>query len=139
MLPICSYHTCTYPGSITYPDLTGAWCPQHDPRPHQPAGTPGGARRPNRDVPVGMEGVIAQCVYCGCDLTYETYTKDHVIPRSRGGGNGSHNIAPSCKTCNNDKGMLTAAEYLPVRGNRGLLKAKKKSIMRRYSPRSTNS
>jgi hypothetical protein len=59
-----------------------------------------------------------RCYYCGtaihiCDhpklpgqqrmLCWNAATRDHVIPRSRGGGDGS-NLVAACWSCNNAKG-----------------------------------
>lgn len=44
------------------------------------------------------------CFYCGCKLTWETKTVDHVIPRSKGGTSRAWNIVISCSTCNQNKG-----------------------------------
>ncbi len=59
--------------------------------------------------------VLAQCVYCGRELTIDTLTYDHVIPRIRGGSNKGYNKAPACTECNEAKGPLTASEFLAVR------------------------
>lgn len=77
-----------------------------------------------------MSRIISQCVYCGVGLTGATLTIDHVIPTGRGGTNDRHNKAPACAPCNQEKGMLTAHEYLQVRGNRGELKAAKRQAAR---------
>jgi 5-methylcytosine-specific restriction endonuclease McrA len=42
------------------------------------------------------------CAYCNTRLTKQTRTRDHVIPRSRGGGN-EDNLVPSCAPCNRAK------------------------------------
>jgi len=46
------------------------------------------------------------CHYCGCVLTKQNRTIDHVIPQSIL-GNGKHsarNLTLACKTCNSKKG-----------------------------------
>ncbi len=56
------------------------------------------------------------CAYCGKRLEWEKdgtgkkhhATRDHVIPRSHGGGV----TIPSCAACNNAKGKRSAAEFL---------------------------
>lgn len=78
-----------------------------------------------------MSRIISQCVYCGVGLTGGTLTIDHVIPTGRGGTNERHNKAPACADCNQEKGMLTAHEYLQVRGNRAELKAAKRQVSRK--------
>jgi len=47
------------------------------------------------------------CVYCG---TRSNLNIDHVLPRSRGGGNTFENTVTSCVTCNCKKGNRTPAE-----------------------------
>ena len=42
------------------------------------------------------------CVYCNTRLTKKTRTRDHLVPRSRGGG-PRDNLVPSCADCNRDK------------------------------------
>lgn len=42
------------------------------------------------------------CAYCGGSL--EAYHVDHIVPLSRGGGNGADNICLACPTCNMSKG-----------------------------------
>ena len=43
------------------------------------------------------------CAYCNERLTKSTRTRDHVVPRSRGGPSGD-NLVPSCAPCNRRKG-----------------------------------
>ena len=50
------------------------------------------------------------CVYCKKSLSKMAVTKDHVMPRSRGGGSGWDNIVVSCRDCNNTKGNRTPEE-----------------------------
>jgi 5-methylcytosine-specific restriction endonuclease McrA len=61
-------------------------------------------------------GVLARdkrtCGYCGEPAT----TIDHVLPRSRGGGNAWLNTVAACGRCNNRKGDRTPAEArMPLR------------------------
>ncbi len=41
-----------------------------------------------------------ECVFCG---TTEDITKDHVVPRSKGGLNIAENVVPVCRSCNSWK------------------------------------
>ena len=61
-------------------------------------------------------GVLARdrhrCGYCGGPAT----TIDHVVPRSRGGGNEWTNTVAACGRCNNRKGDRTPPEArMPLR------------------------
>lgn len=42
------------------------------------------------------------CVYCGCFLTRRHFTRDHVVPRNKG-GLSHNNLVPCCKQCNRRK------------------------------------
>lgn len=44
------------------------------------------------------------CALCGRYVEIEDASRDHIIPRSKGGGNGRDNIQLTHKTCNNAKG-----------------------------------
>lgn len=48
-----------------------------------------------------------QCGYCG---TKKNLTIDHIIPRSRGGGNTWENLVTCCSNCNTKKGDRTPEE-----------------------------
>lgn len=52
------------------------------------------------------------CAYCGEFIQGNTFTIDHIKPKSLGGKNIKSNYAPSCKRCNVFKGDLTAEEYI---------------------------
>lgn len=51
-----------------------------------------------------------QCQYCGTIFKADKLTLDHVIPKSRGGGNTWTNLVTACKKCNQRKGSKTPAE-----------------------------
>ena len=49
-------------------------------------------------------------------------TRDHIIPRIRGGANIPGNTVNACYECNQDKGRLTIEEYrLVIAFRRGLI------------------
>ncbi len=52
------------------------------------------------------------CHYCGKTFPPEELTMDHVVPIARGGKSVKGNLAPCCKSCNNEKKYLTPAEIL---------------------------
>ena len=51
------------------------------------------------------------CWYCGCLVDVFTVTRDHVLPKCRGGTDGWRNIVPACKMCNSRKGNRTTEEF----------------------------
>ena len=51
-----------------------------------------------------------KCQYCGKPGTKNSMTLDHVIPRSRGGGNSYENVVTCCMPCNAKKGNFLVSE-----------------------------
>lgn len=49
------------------------------------------------------------CAYCG-KIDIRTNTIDHIVPRSRGGGNTYQNCIVACLKCNQKKGARTPDE-----------------------------
>ena len=69
-------------------------------------------RVPYKDIPLTRRNILHRdghscqyCSYSGDDLTL-----DHVIPRSRGGGDSWENIVTACVRCNVRKGNRTPRE-----------------------------
>jgi hypothetical protein len=64
-----------------------------------------------------------QCMYCGHSHGYYNLTRDHILPRSRGGRDCWENVVAACKRCNQFKGNRRAEEAgmellaLPYRPN----------------------
>jgi len=52
----------------------------------------------------------SKCQYCGVIEAPKDMTIDHVIPRSRGGGNTWSNLVTCCKKCNQKKRDRTPEE-----------------------------
>ena len=52
------------------------------------------------------------CCYCGKPLSRTDFSREHVLPKSRGGSNKKVNKLPCCKPCNNEKGAMTLDEYM---------------------------
>ncbi|MCB9568021.1 MAG: HNH endonuclease [Myxococcales bacterium] len=52
------------------------------------------------------------CAYCGLRLGRGQVTRDHVIPRARGGPNTADNLVPSCAACNQRKGCKPLLRFL---------------------------
>lgn len=57
------------------------------------------------------------CMYCGGKFPISMLTRDHVLPRSRGGGDDWENVVTACKPCNARKDNMTIkeAEKLDIR------------------------
>lgn len=58
----------------------------------------------------GGRPICRNCWFCGIQLTTRTQSRDHLVPRSTGGGSG-HNMVWACKKCNNRKAALTLEEF----------------------------
>ena len=64
-----------------------------------------------------------QCMYCGKFTDRFELTRDHLMPRSRGGKNSWENVVAACRRCNQCKGDRTLRELnwdllaLPYRPN----------------------
>lgn len=57
------------------------------------------------------EQVSFVCPYCLRTLPLSQATRDHLVPRSRGGKTEPSNIVLACGPCNQKKGSLTPEEY----------------------------
>lgn len=71
-------------------------------------------RIPRRTRTLSRKGILArdrhQCQYCLEPFLPSKLTLDHIIPRSRGGGNVWENLVAACFGCNNRKGDRTPDE-----------------------------
>ncbi len=67
------------------------------------------------------------CQYCGVRVGMRTGTRDHVLPRSRGGPDTLSNVVTACCACNSRKGDHTPAEagMHPLNPPRGLTEEEK--------------
>ncbi len=75
-------------------------------------------RVPFRELPLTRRNVLQrdnhQCQYCG--IKSEKLSIDHVIPRSRGGGDTWENVTTACLKCNIKKGNRTPKEaFMPLK------------------------
>lgn len=50
------------------------------------------------------------CAYCGNHYTRTDLTRDHILPRSKGGENSWMNLVTACKGCNHKKADKTPTE-----------------------------
>ena len=50
------------------------------------------------------------CGYCGGHFNKSELTRDHIVPKSRGGEDTWNNLVTACKTCNHKKADRTPSE-----------------------------
>lgn len=66
-----------------------------------------------REVPLTKKNLFIRdrytCLYCGVKV-HDNPTKDHVVPKSKGGNNSWTNCVTSCRKCNTKKGNKTPKE-----------------------------
>ena len=55
-----------------------------------------------------------ECAYCGKDLSENTATIDHIVPKFKGGHNIKSNMCCSCSTCNKLKGSTSLDNWYTV-------------------------
>lgn len=68
-----------------------------------------------------------RCFYCGVHVNLHTVeslatrwpdpraaTLDHIVPRSRGGGNTDGNVVLACRGCNERRSDMPAADFLAL-------------------------
>ncbi|QFY88489.1 HNH endonuclease [Magnetovirga frankeli] len=51
------------------------------------------------------------CLYCGGRFAASALTRDHVLPKSRGGSDSWANVVSACRSCNQRKGARTPREW----------------------------
>ncbi len=69
---------------------------------------------PSKRIILARDGFA--CQYCGARLSLGSGTRDHVLPRSRGGGDTLANVVAACQGCNRRKKDRTPAEAgMPLR------------------------
>lgn len=71
-------------------------------------------RRPLYDKKVAVwKKTGGYCFHCSVALDFETFHRDHLVPKSRGGRDDLKNQVPSCEPCNLSKGAKT--DWVPPR------------------------
>jgi len=50
------------------------------------------------------------CMYCGQKFPLSRLTRDHILPKSRGGRDAYENLVVACQSCNSRKGNRTPEE-----------------------------
>lgn len=57
-----------------------------------------------------LEAFRHKCFYCGKELTFDTATRDHLVPKTAGGKNKIENLVLCCYVCNQMKWDDVATE-----------------------------
>jgi 5-methylcytosine-specific restriction endonuclease McrA len=52
------------------------------------------------------------CVWCGRELWHRDLTREHVVPRSRGGHMTAENAVVACRSCNKRRGSRPVDAYV---------------------------
>jgi HNH endonuclease len=60
-----------------------------------------------------------RCVWCSAEVWPSDRTVEHLLPRSRGGGDGAHNLLPACRACNRARRSQSAVAYARARARAG--------------------
>ncbi len=55
-----------------------------------------------------------RCTYCGVSGTDAELEVDHIIPKSKGGGNHMSNLTTACRKCNQSKSDRPAERIIPA-------------------------
>lgn len=69
-----------------------------------------------------------RCFLCGKRMSLDKFTIDHLVPKSRGGTNGLHNLVGAHKRCNGMKGSSTPEEFFGLHIQRRESELLKESI-----------
>jgi 5-methylcytosine-specific restriction endonuclease McrA len=71
-----------------------------------------------------------RCQYCGEKKVVGELTLDHILPRSRGGGNSPLNVVTACVHCNNRKSNRTPDEArMPLLTSQAALRARLERVV----------
>ena len=75
-----------------------------------------------------------RCAYCGYEINNLQMQMDHVVPKNQGGEDTYENLNPSCRYCNNYKGVYDI-EYLRQQLSMQAVRARKYSVNFRLAER----
>lgn len=75
------------------------------------------ARMLRHEIPLGRDNRPLflrdrmTCCYCAQRFRYSELTREHIIPRCKGGEDRWSNCATACRSCNQAKGSLDVAQF----------------------------
>ena len=72
----------------------------------------------NKERLFGNQRGVCNTPFCGRRLDFELFEVDHVVPRSKGGGNELANLQLLCAECNRSKGDDTMEDFVARRRDR---------------------
>lgn len=90
-----------------HPDKVAKW---GDRRKHRAAEQADGSL--DHTVVGGMFAARGRCPYCERKLTAQNKSLDHMVPLSRGGSHGIHNVVICCRSCNLRKHDMAFADWI---------------------------
>jgi len=70
------------------------------------------SRRKNIYETLEQQGFL--CHWCRSALKHNDVTRDHIIPKSKGGTSNPKNICASCMRCNVSKGCRSAEDFVEL-------------------------
>lgn len=85
------------------------------------SGGGGASRSPRAErLRLAVERDGARCVWCGRALAgLVTPTREHLVPRAKGGPSWLENEVPACRRCNGERGHRGVVEWLEECERRG--------------------
>lgn len=57
---------------------------------------------------------MEKCCYCNDPVIGIHRTREHLVPKSRGGNGSQYNIKPCCRACNQERGNKSLTEWLVI-------------------------
>jgi hypothetical protein len=72
------------------------------------------------EIPLGKQNLLLfkrdryTCAYCGNCFTYKDLSRDHILPRARGGKDTWMNCVTACRTCNQEKDDKLVEQFRPL-------------------------
>lgn len=66
-----------------------------------------------------------RCYYCGSRFSIRKMTKDHLVPKGKGGSDSLSNYVLACYPCNHEKGDMLYNEYMKLITSRNELQLNK--------------
>ena len=78
------------------------------------------ARMLRKELPLGHENHLLfkrdryTCAYCGNCFTHRDLSRDHILPRARGGHDTWMNCVTACKECNQEKSDRLVHDFRPL-------------------------